>query len=193
MRRRLPRMPLFDYDPEVIQFKKRKQPFCVIYYSCSVCGHIAPERGLCIVSATSDKDNCSSEYACRQQHALLSTCEEHGDVPYEAWYGDDDEDDGECWSSKPGSVYILRAAKTNLYKIGASEKDVSSRLKALQTGCPYRLSIFRSVAADNCSRRENQLHALLTSYRMHGEWFDIPDESILTEAINGILWDGDTT
>ena len=70
-------------------------------------------------------------------------------------------------------VYIIKVQGENIYKIGKSN-DPQSRLNSLQPASPYKLKIIHKFTADNASTAEETLHELLSSYRMEGEWFNIP-------------------
>ena len=67
-------------------------------------------------------------------------------------------------------VYIIRAGRTNLYKIGKSN-DPQGRLDNLQTANPYKLKLIHTFKADNASAAEEELHGLLCKKQMEGEWF----------------------
>ena len=41
--------------------------------------------------------------------------------------------------------YLIKAEETNLYKIGYTAGTTESRVKAMQTGCPHKLSIIKEV------------------------------------------------
>lgn len=72
-----------------------------------------------------------------------------------------------------GTIYIIQAKGTNLYKIGwTGREDPAVRLRELQTGNPYSLNIihtFRGTVAD-----EQDLHQAFSVFQVHGEWFNIP-------------------
>jgi hypothetical protein len=69
-------------------------------------------------------------------------------------------------------VYFIRAGRTNIYKIGKSN-DPKTRLASLQTANPYKLKLLHTFKADNASAAEEELHHLLQTKRMEGEWFRI--------------------
>lgn len=69
-------------------------------------------------------------------------------------------------------VYIIRAGRTNLYKIGISN-DPQGRLDSLQTANPYKLKLIHVFKADNAAAAEEELHRLLHNNRMEGEWFKL--------------------
>jgi hypothetical protein len=65
-------------------------------------------------------------------------------------------------------VYIIRAGRTNLYKIGKSN-DPQARLNSLQTANPHKLKLLHTFKADNASAAEEELHRLLHHRRQAGE------------------------
>ena len=68
-------------------------------------------------------------------------------------------------------LYVIQMAVTGDLKIGRS-KNVTSRLKQLQTGAPHKLKII--LIAPGQGHRERQLHRDLRMYRnrgQRGEWF----------------------
>lgn len=67
-------------------------------------------------------------------------------------------------------VYVIGAPGLPHVKIGTST-DPKARLRQLQPGSPFPLSILWSVPGG--ITLERHLHDRLTAYRAHGEWFDI--------------------
>ena len=78
-------------------------------------------------------------------------------------------------SPQPGYVYLVWAVGTPRYKIGRS-KDPARRIEALNTQSCYPLKLLDSCFFKDCVYHEIRLHALLDKYRVHGEWFEIPQE-----------------
>jgi len=60
-------------------------------------------------------------------------------------------------------------------KIGMAAKP-SSRLRALQGGCPDRLNVIALIRSDNAASLEAELHLRFREIRRHGEWFAPADE-----------------
>lgn len=81
------------------------------------------------------------------------------------------------------TVYAVSCETSPWTKIGFSNcADV--RLRELQIGCPYRLSISAAVAVAAKGRTvERATHKLLDEHRRHGEWFDVSP----LEAVEAIL------
>ena len=73
-------------------------------------------------------------------------------------------------------IYLVKAEGTNLYKIGYTGGKAKSRVKAMQTGCPYRLSIIKEVEGSQC--REKLLHEAFLGKRKQGEWFELDDKTL---------------
>lgn len=70
-------------------------------------------------------------------------------------------------------IYIIGAVELSAVKVGVASNP-KSRLGALQTGNPFRLSILDTF--EGTGESEKKLHAKLKAYRMSGEWFDIPSD-----------------
>lgn len=69
-------------------------------------------------------------------------------------------------------VYVIRAGRTNAYKIGKSN-DPQGRLMSLQTASHHQLNLLHTFTADNASAAEEELHRLLHHQRLEGEWFKV--------------------
>ena len=67
-------------------------------------------------------------------------------------------------------VYLIHAEDTKRYKIGTTKNGVESRLKELQTGCPFKLRPVKSVVGN--MNQESKLHHKFKEYRKQGEWFE---------------------
>ena len=67
-------------------------------------------------------------------------------------------------------VYLIHADETHRYKIGTTSNSVESRLKELQTGCPFLLRPIKSVVGGKC--QEDEVHEKFKEYRKQGEWFE---------------------
>ena len=77
-------------------------------------------------------------------------------------------------------VYLINAVKTDLYKLGYTDTDIESRIKALQTGCPYKLELIHSV--NGSLYDEKKLHKLWNHVRENGEWFQFKTEFVLNKV-----------
>lgn len=76
-----------------------------------------------------------------------------------------------------GFVYLIKATKTNFYKMGMS-KDPYKRLQSLQTGTPFELTILYRVFTFDCVALEKALHEYYQGYWLRGEWFDLPKSEV---------------
>ncbi|MBD2019194.1 GIY-YIG nuclease family protein [Leptolyngbya sp. FACHB-36] len=76
---------------------------------------------------------------------------------------------------RSGFVYLIRAGRGNLYKIGVAI-DPTRRLAQLQTGSPHRLSLVAAKRYRDPYQRESTLHRQYRAYRVRddGEWFRLP-------------------
>jgi hypothetical protein len=63
-------------------------------------------------------------------------------------------------------IYFIVGGK--FCKIGFS-KDPNTRLKELQTACPYKLKVVATMPG--CFATELALHSVFSDQRTHGEWF----------------------
>lgn len=72
---------------------------------------------------------------------------------------------GECF------IYFIGPVDQRIghVKIGMTSKSVQKRMAALQTGSPYRLTVYGFVASK--AKYEEALHRLFEPLRLSGEWF----------------------
>jgi hypothetical protein len=77
-------------------------------------------------------------------------------------------------------VYFIRGTTTGLIKIGESI-DPIARLTELSKCGSEELQLLAII--ENGSRTERELHAKLSSHRVHGEWFR-PSHDVLNELID---------
>lgn len=73
-------------------------------------------------------------------------------------------------------IYLIKAEETNLYKIGYTSGTAKSRIKTLQTGCPYKLCVVEEV--DGSLEKERWLHKTFSKNRKQGEWFEFNEEDL---------------
>lgn len=70
-----------------------------------------------------------------------------------------------------GFVYFVRAGSDGPVKIGFTA-NVEKRISELQTGCPHKLVLLRSVERDDAREHESELHEKLAHLRIdNSEWF----------------------
>ena len=76
---------------------------------------------------------------------------------------------------RAGFVYLIQCVGFPYYKIGISEGKAKVRLKALQTGVPFKLKLVKSVFVSSTVDTEGYLHSLYQAKRVRGEWFNFTD------------------
>ena len=80
----------------------------------------------------------------------------------------------------PSKVYLLKidTPDRRLYKIGVTTTSISQRIKSLQTGCPYEISLVDYYESSNGHLVEKTLHRQFSHAKTFGEWFalDITEE-----------------
>lgn len=69
-----------------------------------------------------------------------------------------------------GWVYFIGNRENKIVKIGYS-RSPKTRLKELQTGCPYKLSIIYLLPGG--IKLEKLLHKKYEDYKLNGEWFKL--------------------
>lgn len=72
-----------------------------------------------------------------------------------------------CHRAEEGFVYAIECSRTHAVKIGWSASP-ESRLKALQTGAPFRLRLLAQFPGT--LRDEHALRRRFKRHRLHGEW-----------------------
>ena len=85
-----------------------------------------------------------------------------------------------------GYVYLIgEIDNKGRYKIGSTKaKDVSKRLKQLQTGNSSELFIKESYETEHPLKLEKMLHNHFKSSNLIGEWFELSESDI--EAFKGV-------
>lgn len=66
-------------------------------------------------------------------------------------------------------IYVIQAGLQNAFKVGYCKKDANKRVKELQTGCPYKLSLLLTFHGSMSD--EKRLHLEMFRSRLIGEWF----------------------
>lgn len=76
-------------------------------------------------------------------------------------------------------IYVLRTrgAKPSFIKIGYCKESLYSRVKKLQTGCPFKLDVIAFFDGD--MRDEKEIHRKLSGRRIRGEWYKDGMETFL--------------
>lgn len=76
-------------------------------------------------------------------------------------------------------IYLIGTHEKSLYKIGVTEeKEIKTRLRNIQVGCPYKIEIIDSFPTPYAYKVEKILHRSLVCEKtdgdgvsLHGEWF----------------------
>ena len=77
-----------------------------------------------------------------------------------------------------GFVYVIGlSAYPGKYKIGHAN-DIEKRIKGLGTAVPEPFRVFSYEHFENSGKAENEIHAMLSERRVHGEWFESELQSI---------------
>lgn len=74
-----------------------------------------------------------------------------------------------------GIIYFIGNIEAKVVKIGFSRNDVAGRMGAIQTGCPYKLSVLK-VIEKTTPVGELMIQNRFVVYKMNGEWFSIDGE-----------------
>lgn len=69
-------------------------------------------------------------------------------------------------------LYLIRCSNSNFYKVGSSENP-EDRLRKLQVGCPYPLSLIYKHPFKKAHKIEKFLHKKYSDKRKTGEWFEL--------------------
>jgi len=75
-------------------------------------------------------------------------------------------------------IYIIRINNQNIIKIGytASQKSLIKRIKAIQTGNPFTLTVESTFSGSRL--KERYLHDQCKARHMSGEWFRLTREEV---------------
>lgn len=65
-------------------------------------------------------------------------------------------------------IYFIESESGHI-KIGHTDVDVKERLKAIQTCCPFKLKLLKTI--DGNYKKEKEIHKLFKYCRFRGEWF----------------------
>ena len=82
-----------------------------------------------------------------------------------------------------GNVYVIKAG--DFYKIGRTSKPIQERIKALQTGCPYKIEPIAIYRGEHYKLLEIQLHVILkeNGYNSFNEWYKIENFEIFIDYL----------
>jgi len=77
-----------------------------------------------------------------------------------------------------GQLYFIRAPGTDRVKVGFTRKAAEIRRGQLQVGSPLELAIEHTYEVAEPEYAEALVHKDLQVYRIHGEWFELDEESL---------------
>ena len=75
-----------------------------------------------------------------------------------------------------GQVYFIQCQQ--YIKIGLTAGRVDDRLKQMQIGNPYTLTIINTLHAPDVHNDEERLHSHFIRYQHQGEWFKLPSDIV---------------
>ncbi len=78
-----------------------------------------------------------------------------------------------------GYIYLICDPYSEHYKIGVTKGKVNNRMLKLQTGNSTELHIITMYHTPYPFRMEKMLHLKYNQYRVHGEWFKLPDDDVI--------------
>ena len=81
-----------------------------------------------------------------------------------------------------GRIYFIQQGEDGPIKVGFST-NIKRRMETLQTANPYPLFLLGSIPGTE--GEEKALHAMIDSFRMHGEWF--APSSVVLELVSDQL------
>ncbi|MDP2645904.1 MAG: GIY-YIG nuclease family protein [Patescibacteria group bacterium] len=70
-------------------------------------------------------------------------------------------------------IYFVKAGG-DFVKIGHTTNNIKERLASIQTGCPLKLVILKTIEGN--VKKEREIHKQFYKYRIRGEWFDLTPE-----------------
>ena len=70
-------------------------------------------------------------------------------------------------------IYIAKA-ENGLYKIGQAN-DLLKRIRSLNSQSPIQINLIHAANVERVNEKEKEVHYYLASYRVRGEWFNLPD------------------
>ncbi len=72
---------------------------------------------------------------------------------------------------REGHVYVVKCGDMPYYKIGVTQSNVSARVAALQTGCPFKLHLVEVFWAYNAIELERTIQEAFDVNKVRSEWF----------------------
>lgn len=74
--------------------------------------------------------------------------------------------------SGSGNIYLIHCSGTNFYKIGFTRQTAESRLRSMQVGLPFDLTLVCHWRFDDVEVIERRLHDRYSGNGVRGEWFE---------------------
>jgi len=74
-------------------------------------------------------------------------------------------------------VYVLATPNFEFIKIGMT-KNIKQRLGNIQSGCPYKLSLWVLIKTKYPSEIESRLLSMFSNFNVRGEWFCLPNNEL---------------
>jgi len=84
------------------------------------------------------------------------------------------------------TVYFARAGDDGPIKIGYTASSPVERIAALQTGCPWRISLIGAI--EGGTKEEAWLHRRFAALKIEGEWFRPTPEIEKAILAPGFTW-----
>ena len=94
-------------------------------------------------------------------------------------------------AAERGFVYVICANVGGIarFKIGKSS-DPFNRIGNIQVGCPVDISVVAIYFSVDARREERELHAMFSSKRVRGEWFDLSPSDLEEIALRSFRLGG---
>jgi predicted GIY-YIG superfamily endonuclease len=78
---------------------------------------------------------------------------------------------------KSGFVYLIESEGTNFFKIGYSKK-LLTRLKNIQVGNPFQVTLVHRIFTLNAIELERALHDYYVNHLVKGEWYEMTSSMV---------------
>lgn len=84
-----------------------------------------------------------------------------------------------AWKKQAATSFVYLLECQGWFKIGFAD-DPLRRVRDLQTGNPFKITLLHSVPCLNYEKVETYLHVLYREHRGLGEWFKLSAEAVET-------------
>lgn len=78
-------------------------------------------------------------------------------------------------------LYVIQCGETNKYKIGVTIQSIKHRVRKLQQGSPFELTVVFTHEYETeeiMKAAERMYHEMFESKRVVGEWFELNDSDL---------------